>query len=154
MSTNSLNAAIAVDFSLIGTKLRALYKKETSGYEILLIPTLQSGNAGITIQELIGDITKLTKSVTGADSVNTEELTNALNGAVQEGTGQGGNGIEPEKIKVILKMAYLYICKKEEKESQLEYAFNLDVLTNGVIPKDLRNIVIVTTFQLSYTKFI
>lgn len=152
MSTNSLNAAIAVEFSLIGTKLHAMYKKDKNGYKILLIPTLQTENEGVTIQELIDDIKNLTKNVTGSDSLNTEELTNALAGAVQEsadeeGTSKkSGNANLPDtnQIRIILNMAYLYISKEgEQQESQIEYAFNLNILTTGLIPKALSSIVTV-----------
>lgn len=150
MSTNSLNAAISVDFSLIGTKLHAMYKKEANGYKILLIPTLQSDNEGVTIQELIDDIKSLTKSVTGSDSLNTEELTNALDGAVQESTDEElkskkstkANLPDTNNIRIILNMAYLYIDKVEKEEkSQIEYAFNLNILTTGLIPKALEDFV-------------
>lgn len=152
MSKDSLNAAIAVDFSLIGTKLHAMYKKDKNGYKILLIPTVQSDNEGVTIKELIDDITSLTKNVTGNDSLNTEELTNVLDGAIQEGASEEGtskksaSGKLPDtnEIRIILNMAYLYISKEsEQQESQIEYAFNLNILTTGLIPKALSSIVTV-----------
>lgn len=156
MSTKSLNAAIGVDFSLIGTKLHAMYKKDTNGYKILLIPTLQSDNEGITIQELIDDIKSLTESVTGSNSLNTEELTTALDGAVQEAADEegkkGANDKLPDtsEIRIILSMAYLYINKEDEQEkSDIEYAFNLNILTTGLIPKALSSIVTVDHIGIS-----
>lgn len=156
MSTKSLNAAIGVDFSLIGTKLHAMYKKDTNGYKILLIPTLQSDNEGITIKELIDDIKSLTKNVTGSDSLNTEELTKALNGAAQEGAGEEGKKEANDKlpdtneIRIILNMAYLYINKEgEQQKSDIEYAFNLNILTTGLIPKALSSIVTVDHIGIS-----
>lgn len=145
MSTNYLNAAVAVDFSLIGTKLHAMYKKEEKGYKILLIPTLQADNEGVTIQQLIDDIKSLTKNVTGEDSLDTGELTNALNGAVEEGAGQGKDAkkINANEIRIILNMAYLYICKDGQQPSQVEYAFNLNILTKGLIPEAISSIVTV-----------
>ncbi len=152
MSTSSLNAAIAVDFSLIGTKLHAMYKKDANGYKILLIPTLQSGNEGVTIKELIDDIKNLTKNVTGSDSLNTEDLTNVLDAAVEESAGEAGTSKksandklpDTSQIRIILNMAYLYISKQgEQQESQIEYAFNLNILTTGLIPKVLSSIVTV-----------
>lgn len=156
MSTKSLNAAIGVDFSLIGTKLHAMYKKDTNGYKILLIPTLQSDNEGITIQELIDDIKSLTESVTGSNSLNTEELTTALDGAVQEAADEEGKKRANDKlpdtseIRIILSMAYLYINKEDEQEkSDIEYAFNLNILTTGLIPKALSSIVTVDHIGIS-----
>ena len=152
MSTSSLNAAIAVDFSLIGTKLHAMYKKDANGYKILLIPTVQSGNEGVTIKELIDDIKNLTKNVTGSDSLNTEDLTNVLDAAVEESAGEAGTSKkstndklpDTSQIRIILNMAYLYISKQgEQQESQIEYAFNLNILTTGLIPKVLSSIVTV-----------
>ena len=156
MSTNSLNAAIAVDFSFIGTKLHAMYKKEENGYKILLIPSLQSNNEGVTIKELIDDIQNLTKNVTGSDSLNTEELTKALNGAAQEGAGEEGKKgandklLDTNEIRIILNMAYLYINKEgEQQKSDIEYAFNLNILTTGLIPKALSSIVTVDHIGIS-----
>lgn len=150
MGTNALNAAIAVDFSLIGTKLHAMYKKDATGYKILLIPTPQADNEGITIGELIEDIRKLTKGVTGEESVNTEELSNALNGAIQEGAGQKEGAKKKDKmnadgIRIILNMAFLYINKDNTNTdaNTVEYAFNLNILTPGLIPEALSSIVTV-----------
>ncbi len=140
MADNTLNAAIAVDFSLIGTKLHTMYKKDDKGYKILLIPSVQSDNQGVSIGELIEDIKKLTKSVTKDENVDTAELTSALEGAAKE-SGNTGAGIND--IRIILNMAYLYISKEDgaDKKGEVEYAFNLNILTTGLIPQALADIV-------------
>lgn len=56
MAANNLNAAVAIDFSLIGTSLHAMYKKEKEGYKILLIPSLQEDSEGVSFEQLIKDI--------------------------------------------------------------------------------------------------
>lgn len=140
MADNALNAAIALDFSLIGTKLHAMYKKDDKGYKILLIPSVQSDNQGISVGELIEDIKKLTRSVTKEENMDTAELTDALEGAAKEG---GSTGVGINNIRIILNMAYLYISKEDgaDTKGEVEYAFNLNILTTGLIPPALADIV-------------
>ncbi|MDE6314166.1 MAG: hypothetical protein K2M46_11230 [Lachnospiraceae bacterium] len=131
----NLNAAIGLDFSLIGTKLHALYKKETKGYKILLIPSIQEECEGITVGDLINDIKKLSKGVTGTEA-DTSEIDNALSSVKQEESPL-------DKIKIVLNMAYLYIADDGEEKSEkiMEFAFNLNITTEGLIPKEIQGIV-------------
>lgn len=146
METKALNAALAVDFSLIGTQLHLLYKSEGNGYKFLLIPSPQVDNRGISIDELLKDIGKLTKAASGNASggeTQSKELEDVLNGAIQSGTGnEDGTKPKLEDIRIILNMAYIYVCKdeKSEADSTVEYAFNLEVLTSGLIPAALTDI--------------
>lgn len=146
MDTKALKATLAVDFSLIGTQLHVLYKAEEKGYKFLLIPSPQADNRGISINELLEDIKKLTKAASGNTSegdIPSEELSNVLNGAIESGT-ENDDGTKPklEDIRIILNMAYIYVNKNEESEvdSTIEYAFNLEVLTSGLIPKAIKDI--------------
>ena len=53
-----------------------------------------------------------------------------------------------EDIVIKLQMAYLYICKKGEN-SVLEYAFQLQVVTEGLVPETIKPIVDVTNLSIS-----
>ena len=46
MENNTLKASIGIDFSLIGTKLHAMYEKNEGGYAVLLIPSEQTPTMG------------------------------------------------------------------------------------------------------------
>lgn len=139
----TLNAAVGIDFSLIGTKLHAMYEKNEKGYAVLLIPSEQTADQGITIAELISDIKKMMEKGTG-QTVDTGALENAMQGAVQDSK----TDIKPENIKIQLQMAYLYL-KKSDTESILEYAFQLQVVTSGLIPEAIKGIVDVTNLSIS-----
>ncbi len=57
---------------------------------------------------------------------------------------------DTREIRIILSMAYLYINKEDEQEkSDIEYAFNLNILTTGLIPKALSSIVTVDHIGIS-----
>ena len=80
---SDLNALIGIDFSLIGTKLHAAYeKKGEDGYAVLLIPTVQEADSGISIPKVIEDIKKLVNnSGSEADTGDMEkDLTDTLAG--------------------------------------------------------------------------
>jgi len=75
MENNTLKASIGIDFSLIGTQLHAMYEKNEGGYAVLLIPSEQTPDSGISVKDLIDDIKKMAKGVSGSDTaVDTTQL--------------------------------------------------------------------------------
>lgn len=170
-----LKVSMGIDFSLIGTNLRAMYEKNGEDYAILLAPTEQTANEGVSIGELIRDIKSMTKEVTGDDNVDTAQLEQAMTSAASEGAGAGGDGTKMnlDNIRIRLQMAYLYIRKTAggtdaagtaetagtagasqapgaaSGTSQLEYAFQLQVLTEGLVPENIKKIVDVKSLSLA-----
>ena len=67
-------------------------KKNGQDYAILLAPTEQTANEGVSIGELIRDIKSMTKEVTGDDNVDTAQLEQAMTSAASEGAGAGEMG--------------------------------------------------------------
>ncbi len=127
MTNNSLKASIGIDFSLIGTNLKAIYEK------------------GVSIQELIDDIKSMTSKVTEGQSVDTSQLETAMTSAAADSSS--GTSIKPEDIRIRLQMAYLYI-NKTAAQSDLEYAFQLEVLTEGLVPEAIKSIVDVKSLSV------
>lgn len=145
MTNNSLKASIGIDFSLIGTNLKAIYEKNGADYAILLAPAEQADNQGVSIQELIDDIKSMTSKVTEGQSVDTSQLETAMTSAAADSSS--GTSIKPEDIRIRLQMAYLYI-NKTAAQSDLEYAFQLEVLTEGLIPEAIKSIVDVKSLSV------
>lgn len=142
---SDLNALIGIDFSLIGTKLQAVYeKKGEDGYAILLAPSAQEADNGVSIGEVIADIQKLvsgTGSNASADDMK-KDLTASMSAL------STGDKFDPCKVVVQLNMAYLYLRKGKEQDV-LEYAFQLRILTEGLIPPAIAQIVDVSNVSLS-----
>lgn len=144
---NALNASIGIDFSLIGSKLHAAYEKSGSdGYAVLLIPSEQNADNGVSIGEVIEDIKKMVKGVDEkADTSSMEkDLESGISGLSQE----EDKGSILDKLIIKLKMAYLYI-RKSSQESTLEYAFQLEVITKGMIPEGINQLVDVDHISIS-----
>lgn len=144
---NALNASIGLDFSLIGSRLHAAYEKNGSdGYAVLLIPSEQNADNGVSIGEVVEDIKKLVKGVDEkADTSSMEkDLESGISGLSQE----KGKGSVLDKLIIKLKMAYLYI-RKSSQESMLEYAFQLEVITGGMIPEGINQLVDVDHISIS-----
>ncbi len=144
---NALNASIGIDFSLIGSKLHAAYEKSGSdGYAVLLIPSEQNADNGVSIGEVIEDIKKMVKGVDEkADTSSMEkDLESGISGLSQE----EDKGSILDKLIIKLKMAYLYI-RKSSQESTLEYAFQLEVITKGMIPEGINQLVDVDNISIS-----
>lgn len=166
-----LKVSMGIDFSLIGTNLRAMYEKNGEDYAILLAPTEQTANEGVSIGELIRDIKSMTKEVTGDDNVDTTQLEQAMTSAAAEGAGTDGTKMNLDSIRIRLQMAYLYIRKTAggaaaagteaaagtagapqtpgTGTSELEYAFQLQVLTEGLVPENIKKIVDVKSLSLA-----
>lgn len=171
--SDALKVSMGIDFSLIGTNLRAMYEKNGEDYAILLAPTEQTANEGVSIGELIRDIKSMTKEVTGDDNVDTTQLEQAMTSAASDGAGAGADGTKMnlDSIRIRLQMAYLYIRKTAGSAaatgteaaagtagatqtpgtgtSELEYAFQLQVLTEGLVPQNIKRIVDVKSLSLA-----
>lgn len=151
---NDLNASVGIDFSLLGTSLHAAYeKKGANGYAVLLLPTEQNPNNGVSIGTVIDDIKKLVKGVD--KTASTEGMDNDLLDGVSSLAITGDQEKDKDKKKgldnliVKLQMAYLYIRKIPDRESQLEYAFQLQVIAKDVIPPEIQSLVDVDNVSIS-----
>lgn len=153
---SDLNASVGIDFSLLGASLHAAYeKKGAEGYAVLLLPTEQNPNNGVSIGAVIEDIKKLVKGVD--DKANTDDMdkdlmegVNSL--AIKEGDAEDTKGDKQTGLNnliVKLQMAYLYIRKIPGQDSQLEYAFQLQVIAKDVIPPEIQSLVDVDNVSIS-----
>lgn len=125
---NVMQALIKVDFKLLGTELVAEYYKGNDADYYLLMPTDEADTRGITVSEMLNDISTLLGVAT--ESINTEELTKSINSI----------GLNIDDIKVTLKMAYFYIITdgKDTKNNKTEYAFQLEIDTSAVLPDSMK----------------
>ena len=125
---NVMQALIKVDFELLGTKLVAEYYKGNDADYYLLMPTDEADTRGITVSEMLNDISTLLGVAT--ESINIEELTNSINSI----------GLNIDDIKVTLKMAYFYMITdgKDTKNNKTEYAFQLEIDTSAVLPDSMK----------------
>lgn len=144
---NPLCANIGIEFSLIGTKLHAAYEKTgEDGYTILLMPSKQMADNGVSIGEVISDIKGL---IVGVDKeADTSGMEESLRSGVSSLSEEGGEGFDLNKLMIQLKMAYLYL-HKTEKESTLEYAFQLQVISKDVIPKKIQKLINIDNLSIS-----
>ncbi len=147
---SDLNASVGIDFSLLGTNLHAAYeKKGAEGYAVLLLPTEQNANNGVSIGNVIDDIKKLvgkTGSSASTDGME-KDLMDGVSSLPIAGEGDEKTNALNNLI-VKLQMAYLYI-RKDGTTSQLEYAFQLQVIAKDVIPKEISGLVDVDNVSIS-----
>ena len=134
----NFNVALALDFSLLKSKLTAMFLKEKNGYRFLAIPTNQGEAPEVSLDELISDIQKMTKA-------NTEAIRDTIAQAASDAEPDAdGNKIDTNNIRFSLKMVYLYVDTTKGDENEIvDYAFNINVVTTGLIPKALQNFVTV-----------
>lgn len=141
-----VSALIGVNFSLLNTKLHAAYeKKGNDGYAVLLIPSEQNADNSINIGQVVDDIGRLTGAGAGDTSV-AESLTKSLEAVKPE--GEKGSGWM-DKIALKLQVAFLYIKKEKDKDAVVEYAFKLDILTEGLVPDEIKKLVDVQNISIS-----
>ena len=125
---NVMQALLKVDFELLGPKLVAEYYKGTDADYYLLMPTDEADTRGITVSEMLNDISTLLGVAT--ESINIDELTKSINSI----------GLNIDDIKVTLKMAYFYMITdgKDTKNNKTEYAFQLEIDTSAVLPDSMK----------------
>lgn len=151
---SNINAMVGVDFSLIGTKLHAAYEKVPNGFSVLLMPTKQEADNGVSIGQAIKDIQKMIESKDS--NASTREMEADLTGQLKNCSNGSDKDFSLDKIIVKLNMAYLYIKKTDKKEGDdkssedvLEYAFQLEILSDGFIPDAVKQIVDVTRLSIA-----
>lgn len=141
-----LSASFGINFSLLNTKFHGLFEKNgEEGYAILLMPSREDGDSSLSIGQLVDDIKHLVGGVN--DKANTDKLEADLYKNLS-GLEGGGDASVLDKLYVKLQMAFLYI-KKTKETSDVEYAFQLKVLSKDVIPSEIQNIVDVESVSFS-----
>lgn len=146
-TTNPLNALVGIDFRIFETDLHAGFEKRGSdGYALLVIPTSLEADNGISIGKMIQEIKGL---VSGVDeNANTDDMEKNLQNGVSGLTRDDGQKFDLDKLMIKLQMAFLYIEKTAE-ESTIEYAFQLEIITEGMIPAKIRSLVDVNNVTIS-----
>lgn len=130
-----LQMLLGAKFTLLGSKLTAAFKKETSGYTILVAPTETEKNEGVTIQEMVNQVNQL---VNGVDSTAPQIAAADVEQKIQATNNQPAGGqFDIKKLRIILDMAYLYITSDGTNKT-IEYAFSLTIDTTDVIPQDIK----------------
>lgn len=128
---NEMKISMAADFSLLKTNLGAMFVKEGEGMKLLVIPNVEEDAPEVSLGELIADIKKVSG---GAD-------TGELEKAIKDTANDNKDGkIDVNSITFSLRMLYLYIdTTKGEKIT--EYALNIQINTEGLVPQALKDLV-------------
>lgn len=125
-----MEALIGIELKVLGSDIVGIYEQTKEGYKILVAPSNPQSNEGITIDKLLEDINSLIGKTGEKEKVNGNELKEQLKAAVP-------SNIKLEEIVIKLKTAYLYVDSKKGADTKLEYAFSLDIVTEGVLPKGI-----------------
>ena len=142
--TNDLtfNVQADLDFTLIGTKLKMAFSKIGGENAFVILPGELQTTEGMTIGEMVDAINQFGKDY---DPSMTSDLTkDKVEGAVTDvstaAAKKSGNdadiqaiadSLDFNKIKIRLKKAFLLLMTGH----QLEYALEIDVMLDGVFPK-------------------
>ena len=142
--TNDLtfNVQADLDFTLIGTKLKMAFSKIGGENAFVILPGELQTTEGMTIGEMVDAINQFGKDY---DPSMTSDLTkDEVEGAVTDvstaAAKKSGNdadiqaiadSLDFNKIKIRLKQAFLLLMTGH----QLEYALEIDVMLDGVFPK-------------------
>ena len=142
--TNDLtfNVQADLDFTLIGTKLKMAFSKIGGENAFVILPGELQTTEGMTIGEMVDAINQFGKDY---DPSMTSDLTkDKVEGAVTDvstaAAKKSGNdadiqaiadSLDFNKIKIRLRQAFLLLMTGH----QLEYALEIDVMLDGVFPK-------------------
>ncbi len=142
--TNDLtfNVQADLDFTLIGTKLKMAFSKIGGENAFVILPGELQTTEGMTLGEMVDAINQFGKDY---DPSMTSDLTkDKVEGAVTDvstaAAKKSGNdadiqaiadSLDFNKIKIRLKQAFLLLMTGH----QLEYALEIDVMLDGVFPK-------------------
>ena len=138
----TFNVQADLDFTLIGTKLKMAFSKIGGENAFVILPGELQTTEGMTIGEMVDAINQFGKDY---DPSMTSDLTkDKVEGAVTDvstaAAKKSGNdadiqaiadSLDFNKIKIRLKQAFLLLMTGH----QLEYALEIDVMLDGVFPK-------------------
>lgn len=131
------NAQAAVTFTLVGTNLVALYRKEGSKNTFLVMPTDKTPSGGMTIKAMIDDINSFLKgydpNASQMDPAKVAEAVKDVDDASRTEAAPAAENLDYESIKVELRQAFLYLSTG----APVEYAFELNVDTSQLFPEGM-----------------
>jgi len=143
-TSNPINIMASISFTLIGANLMAGFRKSDSGIEFLLTPTNQDTNNGMTIDEMVTEVnTLITGQDPNAPQMKSADIKASLDALQKEGKQASPPAINPSAIRIKLQQAFLYYSYvpsadgKTVTSSNLEYAFQLVIITTGLFPEKM-----------------
>lgn len=119
--------SVGLEFTFMGVDLGAYYTKKNTGYRIFVAPMNVDNNTAISLSEMIKQFNQLA----GAGSLSEDEVKSKI-----ESEENNSNGLNWDSIKFCLKMLFLDIDREEDKNTT-EYALSLQIIAEGLIPKDI-----------------
>lgn len=137
--TSKVHVLVGIEFTLLKVKFTAGFEKGDLGYQILLLPTDQTQNNGMSIREMIKEVQVLMNKggaeIEGGAERMEEDLTSAINGVNDPDAkkGEEKTGVDPLDLRVYLRQAFLHYEKSGDKKT-FEYAFQLEINAEDMMP--------------------
>lgn len=129
-----------INFQILKTELTACFQKNTEGFQILVFPTDQESDKGMTVREMIDELKKLL-SKSGAQLEEggqqmEQDITNAITDISDPENSKSDEEkkkFDPLALEVCLQQVFLYY-KKSGSETTFEYAFKFELDLGSVLP--------------------
>lgn len=134
----TFNAQAELEFTLIGTKLKMAFSKIGGTNAFIVMPT-EIDSEGMTIKEIVDAINDFGKGydpsmTSDLDEGKLEQAVKDVSDATAKKTNDSMpaelNDLDFNSIKVKLRQAFLLLMTGK----QMEYALEIDVLLDGVLP--------------------
>lgn len=126
-----------VKFTLLKNHYVAALEKNGDVMMLLLAPTDSAGREGMTIQEMVNEVTKLMGAK--KDDPEIKGMETQLNSTVQSMSDpqKAEGGFDPMSIRIYVQQAFLYYRTEKKpdgtKEKNMEYAFSLKADTSKLL---------------------
>lgn len=120
---------VGVDFVFMGVEMGASYHKTSTGYEILVAPSVLDNNVGLTIKEMVEQFNSL-----GGDKLSEDDVKSKIES--ENEVLADLNGVSWDSIRFILKMLFLNVKRNTADPSGdiTEYAISLVVDCADLLP--------------------
>lgn len=138
--TSKVHVLVGIEFTLLNVKFTAGFEKGDVGYQILLLPTDQTQNNGMSIREMISEVQMLMNNggaqIEGGAEQMENDIVSAINGVNDPDAKKGEEkktGFDPLELRVYLRQAFLHYEKSGDKKT-FEYAFQLEINAEDMMP--------------------
>ena len=128
--TEKPQLSVGLEFTFMGVDLGAFYTKKPGGFQIFVAPMNVDNNVGITLDEMIAQFNQLA----GDGALDAEKVKEKIE---SEEPPENLKDINWGTIKFCLKMLFLNIDWETDKKDIKEYALSLQILADGLIPKEI-----------------
>ncbi len=127
------NIQVGAGFTLLKANFTAAFERNADGYRILILPKDGEESEGMTIHEIVQEISDMMSNT--STTIDAKALEDGMKNALENSVDDDKKSLfKVDEIKIKIKQAFLYVDGKTGGKTEVEFAFSLLVDMSGFMP--------------------